>query len=252
MELPELSKLVNDETSLGEIMHNDPRIIVALDFSDQKQALDFVDKVDPDLCKLKVGKELFTRSGPQFVESLVNGGYDVFLDLKFHDIPNTVKKAVYAAGQLGVWMVDVHALGGLAMLEAAREAVDMIGVNRPYLIAVSVLTSMASSDLQQVGIEMEPQALVERLAQLSLDAGVDGLVCSAQEASGLRQKFGNSPILVTPGIRPTGGILDDQQRVATPQQAITDGASYLVIGRPITQHANPVEMLDSINASISD
>ena len=252
MELPELSKLVNDETRLGEIVHYDPRIIVALDFSDQKQALDFVEKVDPDLCKLKVGKELFTRSGPQFVESLVNRGYDVFLDLKFHDIPNTVKKAVYAAGQLGVWMVDVHALGGQAMLEAAREAVDMIGVNRPYLIAVSVLTSMASSDLQQVGIEMEPQALVERLAQLSLDAGVDGLVCSAQEASGLRQKFGESPILVTPGIRPTGGNLDDQQRVATPQQAITDGASYLVIGRPITQHANPVEMLDSINASISD
>lgn len=249
MELPELQKLVNDETSL---VHNDPRIIVALDFSDQKQALDFVDKVDPDLCKLKVGKELFTRSGPQFVEYLVNGGYDIFLDLKFHDIPNTVKKAVYAAGQLGVWMVDVHALGGQAMLEAAREAVDMIGVNRPYLIAVSVLTSMASSDLQQVGFELEPQVLVDRLAQLSLDVGVDGLVCSAQEASGLRQKFGDSPILVTPGIRPKGGSLDDQQRVATPQQAITDGASYLVIGRPITQHANPVEMLDSINASISD
>jgi len=230
---------------------NDPRIIVALDYPDHKQALGFVEKISPDLCKLKVGKELFTRSGPRFVESLVAKEFDVFLDLKFHDIPNTVKKAVYAASQLGVWMVDVHAMGGQSMLEAAREAVEMIGVNRPYLIAVSVLTSMAAADLKQLGIEQEPQALVERLARLSLAAGVDGLVCSAQEAAGLRQIFGESPLLVTPGIRPAGSNADDQQRISTPQQAIADGASYLVIGRPVTQHANPFEMLESINASIS-
>jgi len=229
---------------------SDPRIIVALDYSDQKQALDFVSKTSPDICKLKVGKELFTRCGPQFVGSLVDKGFDVFLDLKFHDIPNTVKQAVYAAGQLGVWMVNVHALGGSTMLEAAREGVEMIGVNRPYLIAVSMLTSMSGSDLHQLGIELEPQAFVERLAQIAIDSGVDGLVCSAQEARGLRHKLGSSPLLVTPGIRPEGTSSNDQQRIATPQQAILDGASYLVIGRPITQHPNPYEALMSINATL--
>jgi orotidine-5'-phosphate decarboxylase len=233
-------------------VQNDPRIIVALDFADQKSALKFVEKTSPDLCKLKVGKELFTRSGPQFVETLVAKEFDVFLDLKFHDIPNTVRQAVYAASQLGVWMVNVHALGGQSMLEAAREGVEMIGANRPYLVAVSLLTSMSASDLRQLGIEQEPQAFVERLAKLSIDSGVDGLVCSPREAKGLRQKLGDTPLLVTPGIRPAGSKVDDQQRISTPQQAIIDGASYLVIGRPITQHANPVEMLESINASISD
>jgi orotidine-5'-phosphate decarboxylase len=230
----------------------DPRIIVALDYPDQKQALGFVDKTSPDLCKLKVGKELFTRSGPQFVELLVGQGFDVFLDLKFHDIPNTVRQAVYAASQLGVWMVNVHALGGRSMLEAAREGVEMIGVNRPYLIAVSLLTSMSASDLRQLGIEQEPQAFVERLARLAIDSGLDGLVCSPREIRGLRQQLGESPLLVTPGIRPAGSADDDQQRVATPQQAVEDGASYLVIGRPITQHPNPAEALMSINASLSN
>lgn len=226
------------------------RIIVALDYADQQLALNFIDRTSPELCKLKVGKELFTRSGPRFVESLVAKGYDVFLDLKFHDIPNTVRQAVYAAGQLGVWMVNVHALGGVSMLEAAREGIEMVGVSRPYLIAVSLLTSMSASDLQQLGIEQEPQAFVERLARLAIDSGLDGLVCSAREARGLRTILGDAPLLVTPGIRPEGSTGDDQQRIATPRQAICDGASYLVIGRPVTQHPDPSEALRSINASL--
>ena len=226
------------------------RIIVALDYADQKQALDFIDRTSPDLCKLKVGKELFTRSGPRFVESLVAKGFDIFLDLKFHDIPNTVRQAVYAAGQLGVWMVDVHAIGGVSMLEAAREGIEMIGVNRPYLTAVSLLTSISKADLRQLGIEQEPQAFVERLARLAIDSGLDGLVCSAREARGLRAILGDTPLLVTPGIRPEGSAADDQQRIATPHQAIADGASYLVIGRPVTQHPDPSEALRSINASL--
>jgi len=226
------------------------RIIVALDYADQKQALNFIDRTSPELCRLKVGKELFTRSGPRFVESLVAKGFDIFLDLKYHDIPNTVRQAVYAAGQLGVWMVNVHALGGVSMLEAAREGIEMIGVNRPYLIAVSLLTSMSKTDLQQLGIEQEPQAFVERLARLAIDSGLDGLVCSAREARGLRAILGDTPLLVTPGIRPEGSAGDDQQRIATPRQAIADGASYLVIGRPVTQHPDPSEALRSINASL--
>ena len=252
MELSQLQKLVNHETGVEDIVTRDPRIIVALDYADKKQAFSFVDKTSPDLCKLKVGKELFTRCGPQFVESLVAKGFDVFLDLKFHDIPNTVKQAVYAASQLGVWMVNVHALGGSSMLVAAREGVEMIGVNRPYLIAVSLLTSVSASDLRQLGIEQEPQAFVERLAQLAIDSGLDGLVCSAREARGLRQKLGDAPLLVTPGIRPEGSANDDQQRISTPQQAITDGASYLVIGRPITRHPSPSEALMSIEESLSN
>jgi orotidine-5'-phosphate decarboxylase len=226
-------------------------VIVALDYADAKQALAFVDKTSPVLCKLKVGKELFTRAGPQFVEALVARGYDVFLDLKFHDIPNTVKQAVYAAGQLGVWMVNVHAQGGGSMLLAAREGIDMIGAGRPYLIAVTLLTSISKSDLQQIGIDQETAVFVERLARLAIDSGLDGLVCSAQEAKRLRQLLGQTPLLVTPGIRPTGSSSDDQQRISTPQQAIADGSSYLVIGRPITQHADPAEALAEINASIS-
>jgi len=231
---------------------SDSRIIVALDYADQKQALNFIDRASPDLCKLKVGNELFTRGGPRLVESLVAKGFDVFLDLKYHDIPNTVRQAVYAAGQLGVWMVNVHALGGVSMLEAAREGIEMIGVNRPYLIAVSLLTSMSNTDLQQLGIEQEPQAFVERLARMAIDSGLDGLVCSAREARGLRAILGDAPLLVTPGIRPEGSAGDDQKRVATPHQAIADGASYLVIGRPITQHPDPSEALRSINASLAD
>jgi orotidine-5'-phosphate decarboxylase len=230
--------------------NNESRVIVALDYSDQKQALEFVAKTSPDQCKLKVGKELFTRAGPQLVEKLVSKGFDVFLDLKFHDIPNTVKKAVYAAAQLEVWMVNVHAMGGQSMLSAAREGVDMAGNRHPFLIAVSVLTSMLPADLAQLGISDELPSFVKRLAGMAINEGLDGLVCSAQEASLLREAFGKAPLLVTPGIRPDWAATDDQQRVMTPDRAIDNGASYLVIGRPITQHQNPAEALDMINQSL--
>ena len=226
----------------------DPKVIVALDTPEADQALEFAAKTSPDLCKLKVGKELFTSAGPQLVEKLVDQGFDIFLDLKFHDIPNTVKKAVYAASKLGIWMVNVHASGGVDMLTAAREAVDMAGNRRPFLIAVSVLTSMSDQDMNQLGINCSVAEQVERLAHLSLKAGLDGLVCSAQEVSQLRQAFGAGPLLVTPGIRPAGTSSDDQQRIMTPEQAMAAGSSYLVIGRPITQHPEPAEALRQINS----
>jgi len=230
----------------------DPRLIVALDFSSKKQALEFVDKVSPELCKLKVGKELFTLSGPTLIDTLVSKGFDIFLDLKFHDIPTTIKRAVYAAGQLGVWMLNVHALGGYSMLLAAREGMDMIGANRPYLIAVTLLTSHSQEDLDQLGVNQEIPEFVDRLADMAISAGLDGLVCSAQEAKSLRHRIGYGPLLVTPGIRPAGADPDDQHRTMTPEQAIANGSSYLVIGRPITQHANPAAALGAINKSILD
>jgi orotidine-5'-phosphate decarboxylase len=232
--------------------NNESRVIVALDYPDQKQALEFVAKTSPDQCKLKIGKELFTRSGPQLVEKLVKQGFDIFLDLKFHDIPNTVKKAVYAAAQLEVWMVNVHAMGGQSMLSAAREGIDLAGNRHPFLIAVSVLTSMTAADLVQLGINDDLPDFVKRLAGMAINEGLDGLVCSAQEATLLRDKFGEAPLLVTPGIRPDWAATNDQQRIMTPDQAIKNGASYLVIGRPITQHKNPDEALEMINQSIKN
>ena len=229
----------------------DPKVIVALDSTDADQVLAFANRTSSELCKLKVGKELFTSQGPQLVEKLVAKGFDVFLDLKFHDIPNTVNKAVIAASELGVWMVNVHASGGSDMLIAAREGVDMAGEKKPLLIAVTVLTSMSEQGLNQLGIERSIAEQVESLACLSFNAGLDGLVCSAQEATMLRQKFGSEPLLVTPGIRPAGSATDDQQRIMTPDQAIAAGASYLVIGRPITQHKNPGKALAEINQSLS-
>ncbi len=228
---------------------SDPKVIIALDTSDPNQALEFSKRVSPELCKLKVGKELFTSAGPHLVESLVNQGFDVFLDLKFHDIPHTVKQAVYAATQLGIWMVNVHALGGEAMLSAAREGADMAG-RRPFLIAVTILTSMSDRDLQQIGVNQTVSEQVARLAQLSLDSGLDGLVCSALEARILREKFGPSALLVTPGIRPEGASADDQQRIMTPHQAMLEGSNYLVIGRPITQSQDPTQALVEINQSL--
>ena len=253
MELPQLQELGIDETRVGGPMpFSDPRVIVALDYASKKQALEFVDKISPEVCKLKVGKELFTRSGPALIDTLVSKGFDIFLDLKFHDIPNTVKRAVYAAGQLGVWMLNVHALGGYSMLLAAREGIDMIGTNRPYLIAVTLLTSQSQDDLDQLGVDQKIPAFIDRLADLAISAGLDGLVCSAQETSSLRHRLGDAAILVTPGIRPAGMSENDQKRTATPEQAIADGSSYLVIGRPITQHANPEEAISVINKSILD
>lgn len=221
------------------------RIVVALDFPDVPMARQLVAQLDPSLCRVKIGKELFTRCGPSFVEELVSQGFDVFLDLKYHDIPNTVAKAVTAAAQLGVWMVDVHASGGRAMMTAAREAVDA-SVHKPLLIAVTVLTSMAQSDLLEVGVNSTPEEQVLKLARLSQACGMDGVVCSAAETSILASQLGKDFVLVTPGIRPAGDAANDQKRIVTPADAIAAGSHYLVIGRPISQAANPGEKLNAI------
>lgn len=229
----------------------DPKILIALDFADQQQARELVAKLDPASCRLKVGKEMFTLFGPEFVRSLVNAGFDVFLDLKFHDIPNTVAKAVAAAAELGVWMVNVHASGGPRMLEAAKEALKPYGDKAPLLIAVTVLTSMSGDELHQVGVLRSPAEQVLALARLSRDAGLDGVVCSAQEASLLKAELGPDFKLVTPGIRPSGSEAGDQRRIMTPEQAIAAGSDYLVIGRPITQAADPAAVLTQINLNLA-
>jgi orotidine-5'-phosphate decarboxylase len=227
---------------------NEPRIIVALDFDCANHALDLVAKLDPRLCRLKVGKELFTIAGPQLVEKLTRSDFDVFLDLKFHDIPNTVSKACKAAASMGVWMLNVHALGGRKMLQAARDALPNSATK---LIAVTLLTSMDRNDLKDIGLQGEPDQIVQRLALLTKDCGLDGIVCSALEAENLRNKMGNDFCLVTPGIRPANGNLDDQKRVTTPLQAIKNGADYLVIGRPITQAKDPLLALQQLNQEIN-
>jgi orotidine-5'-phosphate decarboxylase len=230
---------------------NDAKVVVALDFDNRADALAFVDKIKPSDCRLKVGKEMFTYFGPEFVKTLVEKGFDVFLDLKFHDIPNTVAKAVTAAAELGVWMVNVHASGGLKMMQKAKEALLPYGEKAPLLIAVTVLTSMEESDLIGLGITKTPAQQVEHLAELTKKAGLDGVVCSAQEAEVLKANLGQEFKLVTPGIRPVGSRVDDQKRIMTPEQAINIGVDYLVIGRPITQADNPHAVLKSINASLS-
>lgn len=229
----------------------DPKIIVALDYSTAAAASQLVKQLDPKLCKLKVGKELFTAAGPAWVEQLVSQGYGVFLDLKFHDIPHTVAQACKAAASLGVWMVNVHALGGRAMMTAAREALGSLP-QRPKLIAVTVLTSMGSDDLADLGISEEPRQLVRRLAGLAQSCQLDGVVCSAQEAAMLRQDLGANFCLVTPGIRPASASQDDQKRIMTPADALRAGSHYLVIGRPITQAANPLQALQAIEQEIAN
>ncbi len=229
----------------------DPKVIVALDMSDASQALQFSRKVTPEICRLKIGKELFTATGPQLVEKLIDEGFEIFLDLKFHDIPNTVKKAVVAAAKMGVWMLNVHASGGSAMLNAAREGVDQVSHRRPFLIAVSILTSLSEIDLKAININCSVAEQVNALTELALKAGLDGMVCSAREVAELRRVFGQSTLLVTPGIRPESSLVDDQQRIMTPRQAMDAGSSYLVIGRPITQHQDPAEALADINQSIA-
>lgn len=226
-----------------------PKIIVALDYPHAAPALELVQRLEPSLCRLKVGKELFTVAGPQFVEQLQKRGFDVFLDLKFHDIPNTTAQACKAAASLGVWMVNVHALGGRRMMETAREALANVS-NRPKLIAVTVLTSMAQEDLLGIGITASPAEMVLRLAGLAKDSGLDGVVCSAQEASALRQQCGKDFCLVTPGIRPANAAANDQSRIMTPSAALEAGSSYLVIGRPITQAADPLVALKEISQDI--
>ena len=226
------------------------KIIVALDYEKESDALALVDQIDPSLCRLKVGKEMFTTLGINFVKQLHQRHFDVFLDLKYHDIPNTVARAVRSAADLGVWMVDLHASGGLRMMEEAKRILEPYGKDAPLLIAVTVLTSMEDLDLLQIGINASPMEQVLRLAHLTQHAGLDGVVCSPQEVEILRNACGEEFKLVTPGIRPIGADFGDQRRVMTPTAAIRAGSDYLVIGRPITKADNPVEVLRSINASI--
>jgi len=228
-------------------MH-DPRIIVALDFSSAKDALRLAEKLEPGLCRLKVGKELFTAAGPSLVETLMLKGFDIFLDLKFHDIPNTVANACKAAAKLGVWMINVHALGGRKMLMAAREVIPQ---GSTKLIAVTLLTSMDQNDLADIGLQGSPEQIVERLARLAKDCALDGVVCSALEATNLRQLLGNDFCLVTPGIRLSDKTSDDQKRITTPQQAIRNGANYLVIGRPVAQANDPYLILCQLNQAVN-
>jgi orotidine-5'-phosphate decarboxylase len=226
-----------------------PKIIVALDYPEAAPALELVARLDPSLCRLKVGKELFTATGPRLLEQFMQRGFDVFLDLKFHDIPNTTAQACKAAAALGVWMVNVHALGGRKMMETAREVVAQ-ALRPPKLIAVTVLTSMAQEDLAELGMVVSPAELVLRLARLARDSGMDGVVCSAQEAALLRKHCGSEFCLVTPGIRPADASADDQSRIMTPRAALEAGASYLVIGRPITRAADPMLALQEISKQI--
>lgn len=224
---------------------SDPKIIVALDYADAASALHLVTRLEPALCRLKVGKELFTVAGPQLVEQLMRRGFDIFLDLKFHDIPNTVAQACKAAAALGVWMTNVHALGGRKMMEAARDAVAGYP-SPPKLVAVTLLTSMMQQDLAELGISATPADMVLRLATLAHSSGLDGVVCSAQEAALLRLHCGPEFCLVTPGIRPQNAATDDQARVMTPRAALQQGSNYLVIGRPITQAADPLQALQQM------
>ncbi len=230
---------------------NDPKIIVALDFPSQNPALALADQLDPAKCRLKVGKELFTRSGPDLVKALQSRGFDIFLDLKFHDIPNTTSAAVAAAAELGVWMVNVHASGGEKMMVACRERLESFGNDRPLLIAVTVLTSMSDEDLAGIGITSSAEAHVSRLATLTKNSGLDGVVCSAQEAPRLKAEQGSDFQLITPGIRSLTADKGDQQRIMTPVDALKAGSDYLVIGRPLTQAPDPLAALEAIHAEVA-
>ena len=220
-------------------------IVVALDFPTQEQALAMADQLDPKLCRVKVGKELYTATGPAILEQLHKRGYDVFLDLKFHDIPNTCAKAVGVAADLGVWMVNVHAFGGQKMMEAARNELEK-KTHKPLLIGVTVLTSMERSDLAGIGLDIEPIKQVERLAKLTQSSGLDGVVCSAREVALIREICGKDFLTVTPGIRPQGSDIGDQKRVMTPNQAKEAGVDYMVIGRPITMSDTPCSSLEEL------
>jgi len=229
---------------------SDPKIIVALDYPTETQAFQLIDQLDASQCRLKVGKEMFTHLGPAFVEKIQAKGFEVFLDLKYHDIPNTVAKACEAAANLGVWMLNVHASGGRRMMEAAANALANHR-NSPHLIAVTVLTSMTQQDLSETGIKASPAEQALMLANLAQSSGAGGVVCSAQEAMMMREKLDDGFLLVSPGIRPTGSQADDQRRIMTPIDAIKAGSNYLVIGRPITQSDNPMDILRTINLEIS-
>jgi orotidine-5'-phosphate decarboxylase len=228
---------------------SDPKIIVALDYADATAALAMADQIDPQRARVKVGKELFTRAGTEVVEALVKKGFDVFLDLKYHDIPHTVAKACAAAADLGVWMVNVHTLGGGAMMEAAKAAIER-SAHKPLLIGVTLLTSMDETTFHQIGLTGSMPDTVARLARLAKESGLDGVVCSAQEARLLKSQLGQDFKLITPGIRPAGSAVGDQHRIMTPEQAINAGSDYLVIGRPITGASSPMSALADIEASL--
>ena len=225
-------------------------IIVAVDFPDVKSAWNFIYRVDPKDCRIKIGKELFTHAGPDFIKQIMKKGFDVFLDLKFHDIPNTVAKAIAATADLGVWMTNVHASGGSRMMTAAKDALYSYGKDAPILIAVTVLTSMELADLQEIGINVSPLEQATRLAILAKNCGLDGVVCSAKEVQSFKTRLGSDFKLVTPGIRPVGTNSDDQRRIMTPQRAQAAGSDYLVIGRPITQAEDPAKALQTILATL--
>ena len=229
---------------------SDSKVIVALDYAKEQDALAFVEQIEPKSCHLKIGKEMFTHFGPKFVRRLQQSGHSIFLDLKFHDIPNTCAHAVAAAADLGVWMVNVHASGGRRMMEASRKILEPYGQDKPLLIGVTVLTSMDQADLFEIGIQCSPKEHVMNLAGLAQQSGLDGVVCSAQEAMALKETLGQDFRLVTPGIRPAGSALSDQRRTMTPFEAVKAGSDYLVIGRPITQSEDPVQMLANINTSL--
>ena len=227
------------------------KIIVALDFDSSSRALNFVDNLDPKLCRLKIGKELFTAAGPNLVETMIKKEFDVFLDLKFHDIPNTVASAVQVAADLGVWMLNVHISGGSTMMQSAKDAILSHRDRKPILIGVTVLTSISSTELLEIGIDNNLKDHVVKLAKLAYQSGLDGVVCSAEEAKLLRNSMPADFILVTPGIRREQDAAGDQKRVITPSQAIINGSDYLVVGRPITQASSPSAALAAFNSEIA-
>lgn len=229
---------------------NDPRVIVALDFDAEDKALALAGQLKPEMCRIKIGKELFTRAGPQLVEKIIGKGFDVFLDLKFHDIPNTVAKACVSAAELGVWMVNVHAQGGPSMMQAARDAIASCE-HKPLLIGVTILTSLTDADIHAIGLQGTAEENVMRLALLTEKCGLDGVVCSPMEVLSLRDRVNADFKLVTPGIRPAGSSKDDQKRVMTPKTALAAGSNYIVIGRPITQARNPLAALQAILTEIT-
>lgn len=226
-------------------------LIIALDYPSLDAALCMADRLDPERCRVKVGKELFTRSGPNVLEALHGRGFEVFLDLKFHDIPNTVAAAVLSAAELGVWMVNVHASGGARMMQTARERLDKAGLGT-HLIAVTVLTSMTQEELAATGVSGDLEAHVERLARLAKDSGMDGVVCSARESAMLKQACGEEFLKVTPGIRPSFAQAGDQRRIMTPREAMEAGSTHLVVGRPVTQAEDPMAALDAIERELAE
>lgn len=225
-------------------------IVVALDYPTMAQSIEMAKRLDPNQCRVKVGKELFTTAGPAILDELHKLNFEVFLDLKFHDIPNTVANAVSVAAKAGVWMVNVHASGGRRMMEASANALAQLPDQKTLLIAVTVLTSMDQSDLAEIGIDLSPEQHVKRLAALAKSSGMDGVVCSAQESAMLSSELGKDFVLVTPGIRPTGSDQGDQKRIMTPAEAMAAGSHYLVMGRPITQAIDPIAVLTQVNKEL--